>query len=229
MTSFQTITKTEACLGVGPSPNDGFPSLPQQTYRFFVGQGTDFDPATIRMVQADIGPNPVVFTSLGLLPAGRARWFDKNKGIVEVVLKLTDLIDKSKDPPEDLATKIKAGKKNKCQPATFCTWNPTAKTCNNDCTFDSTKECKDSGSSTAVCRWANADLDCPDGGCFGIAFTLPDKFATDPAPDPRPAAVCLPRKINGLSTPFDVSLDARKVDDGVCPSEGDKLLDDFCK
>jgi hypothetical protein len=159
-----------------------------------------------------------------LLPAGRARWFNndqsKSGGVVEVTLKLSDL--------PDLATKINDAKKKKCQPATFCTWNTGSKTCN-DLKFDATTQgFVDSGTS-AICRWANADLDCPDGGCFGIAFTLPDKFATDPAPDPRPAAVCLPRKINGISTPFDVSLDARKVDDGVCPIEADKLLDDFCK
>ena len=78
-----------------------------------------------------------------------------------------------------------------------------------------------------MCRWATADLDCPDGGCFGIAFTLPDQFATfdsPPNPDPRPAAVCLQE-----APPWNVSLDARKVFDGTCPVAEDTNPKDFCQ
>ena len=188
----------------------------EQTYQFYVGTDTDFDPASIRMVQANIGPNPVKFSDdLGLLPAGRAKWLDKEKGFVEVTVKLADL--------PNLDAKIEAARKNKCQPATFCTWNSTSKTCN-DCEYDKTTgECKDSGVSS-ICQWASADLDCPDGGCFGIAFTLPGKFSTEPAPAARPTVACLED-----APPWNVSLDSRKVDAGVCPAAEDKRPNDFCE
>ena len=32
---------------------------------------------------------------------------------------------------------------------------------------------------SAVCSWAVKDLECPDGGCFGFAVTLPATFASD--------------------------------------------------
>lgn len=185
----------------------------EQTYRFYVGENTSFDPTSIKMVQADIGPNPVVFKNFQPLPAGRARWLNNNqataKGIVEVVVKLSDL--------PDLGAMIKTAKKNKCQPATYCTWNDTAERCEDAKSTTTPK-------SDEICRWAGADLDCPDGGCYGIVFTLPAGFATDPAPDPRPAAVCLPK-----AAPWDVSLDAITVSDGVCPQATDTLPADFCQ
>ena len=52
----------------------------EQRYQIYVGHDPAFDPSKIHMVQADIGPNPVVFTDLGTLPAGRARWFDQANG-----------------------------------------------------------------------------------------------------------------------------------------------------
>jgi hypothetical protein len=92
----------------------------------------------------------------------------------------------------------------------------------NHCTYDAKGNCTDSGHDN-VCRWAIADLDCPDGGCFGIAFTVPDKFATDPTPDPRPAAACLAKQ-----DPWNVSLDTREANDSVCPEQSDRRPDDFC-
>jgi hypothetical protein len=186
----------------------------KQTYRFYVGDKTDFDPASIQLVQAPIGKNPIKFTELGALPPGRARWLNNSKaianGVVEVELRASDL--------PALSSKITIAEKNKCQPATFCHWDTSGKV----------PECVDANGSADVCRWAVADLDCPDGGCVGIKFTLPQGFATrpsnDPRPNPRPPAVCVAK-----AAPWDVSLDARKVFDGVCPVKADKLPLDFCQ
>ncbi len=181
----------------------------QQTYRFYVGENTAFDPASIQLVQADIGPNPVVFQNFQPLPAGRARWLGNNKatakGVVEVDLRVSDY--------PGVAGKFATAKQKKCQPATYCSWNDTAKTC------------VDASGSDAVCRWAVADQDCPDGGCIGIVFTLPAGFATlaNPA-TPRPAAVCLPK-----APPWDVSLQDIKVSDGTCPKDSDVLTPEFCQ
>ena len=181
----------------------------EQTYRFYVGDNTAFDPASIQMVQADIGPNPVVFQNFQPLPAGRARWLNNNKatamGVVEVNLRVSDF--------PDVTAKYASARQKKCQPATYCTWNASSQTC------------QDASGSDAVCRWASADQDCPDGGCIGIVFTLPAGFATlaNPAP-PRPAAVCLPK-----APPWDVSLQAITVSDGTCPKASDTLAPDFCQ
>jgi hypothetical protein len=181
----------------------------EQTYRFYVGENTAFDPTSIMMVQADVGPNPVVFRNPQPLPDGRARWLKNDKatakGVVEVTLKVSDF--------PDVATKFKTAARNKCQPATYCTWNA------------SRDRCEDASGSDAVCRWGAAHPDCPDGGCIGIAFTLPAGFATLKNPATvRPAADCLPK-----AAPWDVSLDAIAVSDGVCPSAADTLKPDFCR
>ena len=183
----------------------------EQTYRFYVGDNTDFDPASIQMVQAQIGANPVNYKSLGPLPAGRAHWLNNDKaganGVVEVDLDVADL-------PNATAL-FKTAKVNKCQPASYCTWNAAK------------EQCVDANGSDAVCKWAVADQDCPAGGCFGIRFTLPSGFATrasnDPRPDPRPAAQCVAK-----ASPWDLSLDARSLPDGVCPQPADKQPPDFC-
>jgi len=181
----------------------------EQTYQFYVGENTSFDPASIQMVQADIRQNPVGFKIAQPLPPGRARWLNNDKatakGVVEVLLKVSDL--------PDVATKIKTATKDKCLPATYCSWNAATNTC------------VDAKGSDAACRWSGAHPDCPDGGCIGIVFTLPAGFATLKVPATvRPAAVCLPK-----AAPWDVSFEAITVSDGVCPNPLDTLPMDFCK
>jgi hypothetical protein len=180
----------------------------QQVYRFYVGEHTAFDPADIRMVQANIAPSPTLFQNEHPLPAGRARWLNDDKatakGVVEVLLKVSDF--------PDVAAKYKSARQKRCQPATYCTWKPATETC------------VDAAGSDAVCRWAVAHPECPEDGCIGIAFTLPAGFTTLADPEiPRPAAVCLEK-----AAPWDVSLDAIKVSDGVCPRDSDVLKPDFC-
>ena len=184
----------------------------QQTYRFYVGETTNFDPASIQMVQANIAPNPAVFGKPLPLPAGAAKWLKDNKatakGVVEVNLKVSDF--------PDVAAKYASARKNKCQPATYCTWN------------DSNKTCVDATGSDAVCRWAVAHPECPDGGCIGIAFTLPAGFTTLANPATvRPAGACLPK-----AAPWDVSFEIKQ--NGICPRDalvpqGDRLPPDFCQ
>jgi hypothetical protein len=184
----------------------------KQTYRFYVGDNTDFDPGSIHLVQAPIGKNPILFKDLGAMPAGRARWYTGNKatsnGVVEVDLQMSDL-------PE-LSTKFSTAEKNKCGPATYCHWDTTGKV----------PACVDQNGSADVCRWAVADLDCPDGGCVGFKFTLPDGFATrpatDPRPNPRPAAACIPSTNQLWNTPF------QPRQSGVCPKPADTFPPDFC-
>ena len=55
---------------------------------------------------------------------------------------------------------------------------------------------KNSAGQDAICNWAVKDFECPSGGCFGFAVTLPGSFATDPATNPLPAAACFPKDAN---------------------------------
>ena len=182
----------------------------QQTYRFSVGNtSTTFDPASIHMVQAQIGQNPVKYKDLGALPAGRARWYGGNKAtannVVEVDVELSDL--------PNVANLFATATQNKCRPASYCSWDSTA------------KQCKGipGVSSDDVCKWAMADQDCPAGGCFGIVFTLPPGFTTrgKSDKDPRPAAACVPK-----TAPWNVQF----VDspDADCPVPADTQPADFC-
>jgi hypothetical protein len=190
----------------------------EQAYRFFVGQNTDFDPASIQMIQANIDPNPVKFQNLQPLPAGRAKWFDKAKGVVEVTLNVSDF--------PGVAKKYQDVREKKCQPATYCTWNAAANNGQGDCEDKSPRA---GAAKDAVCRWAVADPDCPDGGCIGIVFTLPDKFTTlENSDSVRPAAACIPKTDKNWDVPLDLA------SDGICPRQalvpnGDGLPEDFCQ
>lgn len=184
----------------------------EQTYRFYVGENSDFDPATIQMVRARIGVNPIEFDeSLGALPAGRAHWLNNDKatakGVVEVNLRMEDL--------PRVTDLFEQGRKDKCQPRSFCTLNAQSQCVGVDRSHDS------------ACAWAGADQDCPAGGCFGIKFTLPSQFRTLEAgdPDPRPAAECVQP---GL--PWDIPLRqlGTPYPGDTCPQPTDTLPRDFC-
>lgn len=184
----------------------------KQTYRFYVGEGTAFDPAAITMVLAPIGTNPIPFTELGTLPAGRGRWLyndkAKAKGVVEVDLFASDF--------PNVSSNITAAEKKKCGPATYCHWDDSK---------PNGGACVDSQGSSDVCRWAVADLDCPLGGCMGIKFTLPAGFKTlaSTAPNPRPPAVCVPSSNAAWNKPF------VPKPDGTCPVPGESMPTDFCQ
>ncbi|MEP6510754.1 MAG: hypothetical protein ABJB02_04130 [Dokdonella sp.] len=193
----------------------------QQTYRFYVGDNTNFDPASIHMVQAVIDAVPIKPVDLGALPIGRAHWLNNDKasskGVVEVSLALSDLAGVT----DLLQTKKKAS----CQPSSYCKWSGS----------DAGGQCvgvDGSDRSNDSCKWAGADLDCPTGGCFGFQFTLPSGFKTledfNPPPDPRPPAKCV-RKIDPSTqepTPWNISLN--NVSDGTCPKTEDDAPPDFC-
>lgn len=194
------------------------PETAEQTYRFYVGENTDFDPASIQMVQANIAPNPAVFGHPQPLPGGSARWLDRAKGVVEVKLRVSDF--------PDVAAKYASARKNKCQPATYCTWN------------DANKTCVDSTGSDAVCRWGGAHAECPEGGCIGIAFTLPAGFKTLENPATvRPAGACLrkapPWDVSFATTPNGICTVTTPQGCHSCPRDallpdGDRLPPDFC-
>lgn len=191
----------------------------EQTYQFFGGD--NFDLASIKLVQANIDRNPIDFDNNNAQPLPSGRVKQLANGVVQVTVKVSDF--------PDVAKKYGAARQKKCQPATYCTWNDAA---NNGAGACEDKNPRDGAAKDAVCRWANADLHCPDGGCIGIRFTLPKGFKSPDNPDSvRPAAACLPK-----AAPWDVPL--TKASDGTCPEDivlpngvklpDGRLADDFC-
>lgn len=69
-----------------------------------------------------------------------------------------------------------------CKPVSFCKWNGASSCgCNLSATDPrvlANPKLKDSCTKTCQ-EWAVKDLDCPQGGCLGFAFTLPKEFKAD--------------------------------------------------
>jgi hypothetical protein len=161
-----------------------------QTYKIYVGPG--FDPDTdVKMVRADIfHSKQLSFTSQDFPDGVWSRSY--NSGILTVTVDMSSFSSEFKNTKADL-----------CQPKSFCSWNGTSCECNKEMNnpksplYDPAlyRDCieKSSAQPRTICSWAGNDIDCPAGGCFGFSFSLPGGFATDPTPDPRPAATCFPK------------------------------------
>jgi len=77
-----------------------------------------------------------------------------------------------------------------CAPSTFCTWNSGSGSCNcnpNETTAPQ-EECQ-----YACSKWSTKDVDCPNGGCYGFAFTLPSDFVAGSPAVPPPDVACYPK------------------------------------
>ena len=134
----------------------------------------DFEPDKVRMMQANIGPNPVGVRK-SQIAARRAR---------PVVRQRQEHREGRGGPPQvsdfpDVTATSRAPSRRSVSPRP--TARGTAHADRNDCASGRQGERTDSGHGD-VCRWAVAEQDCPDGGCIGIAFTLPAGFATRPTP-----------------------------------------------
>ena len=71
-----------------------------------------------------------------------------------------------------------------CQPASYCSPDYT----NNTCVATNPQDPE----ADYVCRnWAAKDIDCPDAGCYGFAFVLPDDFVADDSGATPPAPGCI--------------------------------------
>ncbi len=157
-----------------------------QTYQVYVGDG--FDPNTdVWATQADVAGKPVKFTPPGTVtwPAGWEKAYANGVLTVTMRMNFQAFIDN-----------YNGAFQGRCQPASFCTWTPSSGlpaggTCG--CTEGGlfTDLCKDTNSAGEnVCAWAQKDIDCPKGGCYGIGFKIGSTFTYDPPTSPRPAPAC---------------------------------------
>jgi hypothetical protein len=90
-------------------------------------------------------------------------------------------------------------KKECCQPESFCKLEEKQCRCNEDGDF--AKLCKDND----ICgRWGGTDVDCPNGGIYGVGVRFPNgSVADDPEHrPPGPPAGCLHASDAGWDVPL---------------------------
>lgn len=165
----------------------------KQTYQIYVGDGFDLK-NDVMMVRADIsGTNVLPFKSEDFpdSPSNPHPWHRAySSGILTVTVDLTDYEGDFINTREDF-----------CQPKSMCNWNTSESVC--ECSKDLNdpssplynpalyKDCmeKTGTEGRTICSWAGNDIDCPEGGCFGFSFKLPDSFEAN-GEDERPATEC---------------------------------------
>jgi hypothetical protein len=99
---------------------------------------------------------------------------------------LTVTVDLSKSM---IASELNGAFSDACQPTTYCgvkVAKDKTKTCG--CTTAPGGTCKDD----EVCSWGPKDLDCPEAGCYGFAFTMPSDWSPPAQPVAPPDGTKFP-------------------------------------
>ena len=194
----------------------------KQTYQIYVGKSATYDEKTaVWMTQADIRFDPIAFKDYTGATDWPARWvrkYDADKGILTVTLDLSDA--------PGFTRKIAAAREANCRPFTYCAWNPdgvpSGAVPGEDTGYEKGTCVEKGTTSDTVCRWGGKDMDCPEGGCFGIGFKMAPGFTTGGGPDPAAGSFCADRTDAGWSASL------VPVADGTCPPEGEVPSDGFC-
>lgn len=164
-------------------------STTAQTYQIYVGDG--FDPENdVWATQANISGAP------SFSPKGQVDWASTGwaKSYANGILTVT--MNMGFKQFQDNYNKVFQAN---CQPASFCSWQPNSRlpqggTCGCNATGLYADLCNDkSADGGNVCTWAQRTVDCPAGGCYGIAFKTGTTFVYDPPVSPRPAQACFPK------------------------------------
>ena len=152
----------------------------RQTYQIYVGK--DFDQQSLRAVTTTLAGTKLRFNDEDWPSSWEIE--PPQDGVLTVTLDMNF---------DDFKKDYNKAKLNSCQPKSFCELNDKQ-----HCV--SVAEDKELD---AACAWAGVDVDCPEGGCYGFAFTLPNSFRTltaaeraDPAINPHPQAQHFPSDAN---------------------------------
>jgi hypothetical protein len=151
-----------------------------QTYQYYVGPG--FNPLTdVFMARADTTSAPVRFTRGTSWPS---TWpqpqYDAATGLLTVTMDMSF---------SEFEENYKAAAGTKCAPKSFCSLNGATNQCSSS--LDPTDPLH--AESQSVCsRWAGRDVDCPQGGCYAVGFTLPAEFTAGPKEGMPPAPLPFP-------------------------------------
>ncbi len=180
----------------------------RQKYQIYVGKSFDpTDAKQLSLVQVSPVSAPYSVTDLGKVPADWNASVDSN-GILTIDLNMSKL-SKFKD-------QFAAAKKDLCKPASLCTPKTTTDGkntpycgCNltddpNDpFQHDLFEQCKDDPKTgnSPICGWSGKDVDCPDGGCYGIAITLASDFS-NATRVPPPSTTCIKQSDSNFNIAF---------------------------
>lgn len=146
--------------------------------------------ATISKARVTVDKAPYDFDDK---PYKDSPWLDAKygadgEGILTVTIDLKD--------QQSIFAATAAGR---CRPHGFCKPNGSKCECalnKGDYLYD---EC--AADNSAICGWAIKDFPCPNGGCFGFAFTLPSAaadFTNDDSIARKPATQCFPTTTDPL-------------------------------
>ena len=180
----------------------------KQTYQLYVGKDPNWKPTEkVQMVRVGLPSFPYQFED-GTWPTqwkrdvsdGGGAGYNPDTGIETITIDMNGYTAFSDD--------FNLSKSNECAPVSFCA--PVGTAPNTTCTCKLDKMDPLFNDCQSVCtNWANKDVACPDGKCFGFGVTLSDKFDTIPKgqPRPQPAPECFPNNIFNIGvTPADPSL-----------------------
>ena len=168
----------------------------KQTYQLYVGKDTAWNPDTnVKMVRVALPSFPYQFTEEMTWPTtwkrdtdGTGNGYDPTTGIETITVDMNGYAD--------FLTDFNLSKSNECAPTTFC--KPVGESPNTTCTCQLSNTDPLFNDCQSICtNWANKDVACPDGKCFGFAVTLSDQFDTIPKSQPRPQPTpgCFPNDV----------------------------------
>jgi len=159
----------------------------KQTYQIYVGMHFKDDTNHLSMVQVDpvTMPFPTV-TPRGALPSQWTTLYDTNTGILSVTMDMS-IADFQTNYTKELQTI--------CQPNSFCALQ-SDNSCGCNLLLDITndpyqhslyEQCKaDKSGQSPICHFAQTDVKCPAGGCYGFAVKLASDFSNaNPVPPPK--------------------------------------------
>lgn len=141
-----------------------------QTYQIYVGENFNPDDGEqLWATKVDVRGVPYKVDKVQNWPTGWTKKYD-GKGVLEVTISMEKFVD--------FANNYKAAFANICQPGNFCSWSPnsglaTGGTCGCNASSPFAKQCNDlNNAGENVCAWAQKDIDCPHGGCYGFGFKM---------------------------------------------------------
>jgi len=182
-----------------------------QTYQLYVGKDPSWDPTQkVEMVRGQFPSFPYQFTE-GTWPTqwkratadGGGAGYDPNTGIETITVDMNGY--------DTFMNDYNTSKSNECAPVNFC--KPVSDGMNTTCTCQLSSTDPLFNDCQSVCtNWANKDVPCPDGKCFGFSVTMSDNFETIPKDQPRPQPTpgCFPNDV------FNIPYEPAMVDAGTC-------------
>jgi hypothetical protein len=177
----------------------------KQIYQMYVGPDFKLD-TDVKAVRMTLGKVP--YAPVGTIDWSTTGWtrelingLDGKKDVLQITVDMTNFAAELNpaNAPGGVLTN------STCKPNSFCSWNGSSCGCalaDNDPRVLASPTLK--ASCQHACQaWSQKDLDCPDAGCLGFAFTMPATFvAADQNERPLPQPFNTTTKTAGFTAMF---------------------------